>query len=80
MFAIVIALDITLMLKIAISEDYERLRKETSNQLKKNTEGRKRPKNLAEDRRRLKKFAEDRRRKFDRLHKFAEDRTRRRRP
>ena len=79
MFAIVIALEITFSLKIAISEDYERLRKETSNQLKKPHEIAGDRKKSAEDRRRLKKFAEDRRRNFNRLNKFAEDRTRRRR-
>ena len=58
MFAIVIALEITFSLKIAISEDYERLRKETSNQLKKPREIAGDRKKSAEDRRRLKKFAE----------------------
>ena len=79
MFAIVIALEITFSIKIAISEDYERLRKETSNQLKMPHEIAGDRKKSAEDRRRLNKFAEDRRRKFDRLHKFAEDGRRRRR-
>ena len=66
MFAIVIALEITFSLKIAISEDYERLRKETLNKLKKPHEIEGDRKKFAEDRRRLKKFAEDRKRKFDR--------------
>ena len=66
MFAIVLVLKITFLLKIAISEDCERLQKETSNQLKKTTEDRRRPQKPAEDHRRSKKFAEDRRRNFDR--------------